>query len=94
MSEAAWFGFIPLVMDIGAPAARVRAADYGVVLPYPASAAQILDVIDGLKAGTIAPHGKGATPANLFPTAADEQLAKQILGIAAAREEKQPAAVA
>ena len=46
LSEALSHGFVPLVPDIGAPAERVRALGYGVVYPFPASAAEILQVIE------------------------------------------------
>ena len=46
LSEALSHGFVPLVPDLGAPAERVRALGYGVVYPFPASAAGILRVIE------------------------------------------------
>ncbi len=71
LSEAARYGFVPLVPDIGAPAERVRAAGYGVLLPFPVDAAQVLQVIDDVGAGRVPPYAEGSTPDQLYPTRAD-----------------------
>src|SRR4029077_20342490 len=42
LSEAVAAGLIPLVPDIGAPAERVRAAEFGVVFPFPLDAGEVL----------------------------------------------------
>jgi glycosyltransferase involved in cell wall biosynthesis len=82
LSEAVRSGFIPLLPDIGAPAERVRAAQYGVVFPFPADAATVLRVIDDIAAGTLAPVAEGATPAAFFPDAAKLRRAREVLGLA------------
>jgi hypothetical protein len=53
LSEAVAHGLIPLVPDIGAPAARVRAADFGVVFPFPIDPAGVLDLIGKIIAGGV-----------------------------------------
>jgi GT2 family glycosyltransferase len=70
LSEAVRAGFVPLVPDIGAPAERVRAARYGVVFPFPSTAAQVLEMIDGIAAGQIPVLAKDATPSQFFPSTA------------------------
>jgi GT2 family glycosyltransferase/glycosyltransferase involved in cell wall biosynthesis len=45
LSEAVRYGLIPLVPDTGAPAERVRAADFGVVFPFPIEPATVLETI-------------------------------------------------
>ena len=81
LSEAAQFGFIPLVPDIGAPADRVRAARFGVVFPFPIAADQVLEVIEGVLTGRIAPGAPGAGPELLFPAAEELVRTRRILGI-------------
>ena len=72
LSEAVKHGFIPLLPDIGAPADRVRQAEYGVTFPFPAEAQAVLDVIDGIAAGRVSPYAEGASPSRFF--VADEAL--------------------
>jgi hypothetical protein len=62
LSEALRFGFLPLVPDIGAPAARVRAMQFGIVYPFPSDAAQILQLIGDILAGRIAPSTENPAP--------------------------------
>ena len=65
LSEAARFGFIPLVPDVGAPAERVRASGFGVVFPFPVDPPQVLNLIEELTAGLASPYAD-ATPARLY----------------------------
>jgi GT2 family glycosyltransferase/glycosyltransferase involved in cell wall biosynthesis len=51
LSEVVRSGYIPLVPDIGAPAERVRAAGYGVVFPFPADPAGLLELLGEIAAG-------------------------------------------
>ena len=90
LSEAAQYGFIPLVPDIGAPAARVRDAKYGIVFPFPVNAEQVLGVIEDVRTGRVKPFAKGVTPGRLFPDEDDIGKTRQILG----RAEVRAAAVA
>ena len=53
LSEALRSGFLPLVPDIGAPAERVRALQFGIVYPFPSDAAQILQLIEDVLSGKI-----------------------------------------
>ena len=69
LSEAIRYGFIPLVPDIGAPAERVRAAQFGVVFPFPADAETLLRLIDDIAAGRALPHAEDAVPERFFPAA-------------------------
>ncbi len=68
LSEAARFGFIPMVPDIGAPAERVRAAGYGVVFPFPVIAAEVLQLLDDIAAARVPVLVPGATPGALYPS--------------------------
>jgi len=91
LSEAAKYGFIPLVPDIGAPAARIRAASYGAVFPFPFNAEQILGLIDEIRANRIQPVGPDGSPARLFPSVADTTRLRHLLGAPAAPEpQKRP----
>ncbi len=69
LSEAARHGLIPLVPDIGAPAERVRAAQYGVIFAFPATAERVLAIIDDITAGRVQTNAPGAGPERLFPDA-------------------------
>ncbi len=95
LSETVKHGFIPLLPNIGAPAERVREAKFGVVFPFPASAQEVLDLIEGIATGRIAPFAPGATPSQFFPTEKALQRAASILArpakAAAARGAKQSA---
>ena len=51
LTEAVAHGLIPLVPDIGAPAARVRAAKFGYVFPFPIDAGAVLERIRKLSTG-------------------------------------------
>lgn len=51
LSEVVRSGYIPLVPDIGAPAERVAAAGYGVVFPFPADPAGLLELLGEIAAG-------------------------------------------
>lgn len=53
LSEAVQHGLIPLVPDIGAPAARVRAAGFGAVFPFPIETAAVLDLIRNIASGKV-----------------------------------------
>ena len=92
LSEAVKHGFIPLLPNIGAPAERVREAQYGVVFPFPTDAQTVLDTIDGIATGRVAPFTKGATPSRFFPTAASLQRAAEILAAPQAAPLPAPAA--
>ena len=81
LSEAARYGFIPLVPDIGAPAERVRAARFGVVFPFPINAEQVLDVIADVLTGRTLAAAPGAGPELLFPTPGDLLRTRRILRI-------------
>jgi glycosyltransferase involved in cell wall biosynthesis len=54
LTEAAGLGLIPVVPDLGAPAERVRQAQFGVVYPFTADCATILTVLCGIGDGTVA----------------------------------------
>ena len=62
LSEAVAAGLIPLVPDIGAPAERVRAAEFGVVYPFPFDGGQVLGVIEDVSIGRLKPHADGVRP--------------------------------
>lgn len=62
LSEAVQYGLIPLVPDIGAPAARVRAAGFGAVFPFPIEASTVLDLIKGISHGQIDYVGAQGSP--------------------------------
>ena len=66
LSELVLHGFIPLVPDIGAPAERVRAARYGVVFPFPASAETVLATIDEIASGKRPAFTRGGAPKRFF----------------------------
>jgi len=68
LSELVKHGFIPMVPDIGAPADRVREAQFGVVFPFPASPEAVLATIDDIAGGRIEPVAKGAVPGRFFST--------------------------
>ncbi len=92
LSEAVKHGFIPLLPNIGAPAERVRDAQYGVVFPFPADAQTVLDTLDGIATGRIPAFTEGATPSRFFPTAASLQRAAAILAAPAETTLPAPAA--
>jgi GT2 family glycosyltransferase/glycosyltransferase involved in cell wall biosynthesis len=81
LSETVKYGFIPLVPDIGAPAERVRAAEYGVVFPFPINPEALLLLLDGIAAGRVAMHGRDSGPARFFPGAAERQRAAAVLAM-------------
>ncbi len=93
LSEAARFGFIPVVPEIGAPAERVRAAGYGVVYPFPIVALELLQVLDDIKAGKIPAFEKAATPADLLPDQNEVERTIRLLKDRVARPEDAAAAV-
>ena len=66
LTEAAQFGLLPIVPDIGAPAARVRAAGFGIVFPFPFGPADVLAVLADYVDGRI--EGGGGAPARLLPS--------------------------
>ena len=80
LSEAVKYGFIPLLPDIGAPAARVRAATLGAVFPFPVDAQAVLNLIAGIAAGHIPAFAKGASPRRFFPAAEVLQRTASLLG--------------
>ncbi|HQT46006.1 MAG TPA: glycosyltransferase [Acidocella sp.] len=67
LSEVVRFGFIPVVPDIGAMADRVRMAGYGVIFPFQAPPAAVLDLLDGIATGRAAAFEPGTGPAAFFP---------------------------
>jgi glycosyltransferase involved in cell wall biosynthesis len=83
LSETVKSGLIPLLPDIGAPAERVRAAEYGVVFPFPADPQSVLKLIDDIAAGRVATHAPGATPERFFPTPETLARTAEVLAIAA-----------
>ena len=84
LSEAARLGLIPVVPDIGAPAERVRAAEYGVVFPFPIVATSVLEVLGGLADGVIAP-GTGNLRDFLPPPEAADAVARLLRAAETAR---------
>ncbi len=68
LTEAAYFGFVPLVPDIGALAERVRGSGYGMVFPFPIRATEILGLIGDIGTGRIVPWRQGRGPASLAPS--------------------------
>jgi GT2 family glycosyltransferase/glycosyltransferase involved in cell wall biosynthesis len=79
LSETVKSGLIPLLPDIGAPAERVRAAQYGVIFPFPASPEGVLNLIDDIAAGRIAVCAPGAGPERFFPSEATLKRGAEIL---------------
>ena len=53
LTEAAKYGLIPIVPDIGAPAYRVRQAQFGIVYPFPVSPKEVLDCLISFVEGRI-----------------------------------------
>ena len=82
LSEIAKHGLIPLVPDIGAPAERVRAAEYGVVFAFPINPEALLQLIDDIAAGRVSPYAEGAGPARFFPGEAELRRAAEVLAVA------------
>jgi glycosyltransferase involved in cell wall biosynthesis len=62
LSEAVEHGLIPIVPDIGAPAERVRASGFGVVFPFPFTAAQVLDTIAAVADGRVKTQAADGSP--------------------------------
>lgn len=91
LSEAARFGFIPLVPDIGAPAERVRATGFGVVFPSPVDPPLVLNLIDELIAGRASPYADGAMPALLAPGEKQLRQTSDLLGAEAAQSGRKQA---
>ena len=92
LSELVEHGFIPLAPDIGAPADRIRRTGFGIVFPFPADAEAVLNLIDEIAAGRVAPVSAGAQPISFFPNGADlEHLSRIILGDRAATSAPNPA---
>ena len=92
LSELVEHGFIPLAPDIGAPADRIRRTGFGIVFPFPADAEAVLNLIDEIAAGRVAPISAGAQPISFFPNGADlEHLSRIILGDRAATSVPNPA---
>ncbi len=56
LSEAVHAGLVPMVPDIGAPAERVRAASYGVVIDFPIDPLAVLDAIVNFNYDAIIPQ--------------------------------------
>jgi hypothetical protein len=61
----------------------VRAAEYGVVFPFPADPQSVLKLIDDIAAGRVATHAPGATPERFFPTPETLARTAEVLAIAA-----------
>jgi len=70
LSQAAAHGLIPIVPDIGAPAERVRDAQFGVVVTFPISASEVLQMIDDLANNRVNARMGNVGPNDLLPTAA------------------------
>jgi hypothetical protein len=62
LSEAVSQGFIPLVPDIGAPAARVRESGFGLVFAFPIKAEEVLALIRDIASGRTAPFKPDTSP--------------------------------
>lgn len=88
LSEALSFGFIPLVPDLGAPAERLRAAGFGVIYPFPATAAAILQHITDTIANRIPGFAPNARPGLLQPGQAALDETRRILKLASARSNR------
>jgi GT2 family glycosyltransferase/glycosyltransferase involved in cell wall biosynthesis len=80
-SEALSFGFLPLVPDIGAPAGRVRAMQFGVVYPFPASAAEILALIEAVLARRVPWFKEGAQTEDSHPGLASVAQTRRLLNL-------------
>lgn len=89
LSELVKYGFIPLAPDIGAPADRIRQAGFGVVFPFPATAENVLGVIDEIKTGIINPVEPDARPHNFFSMEEDIIRLTQIILPTRAKAAKQ-----
>lgn len=88
LSEAVKYGFIPLLPDIGAPADRVRQAQYGVTFPFPADAQAVLEIIDSIAAGRIAAYAAGATPRRFFATEETLSRTAEVMALAGGNAKK------
>jgi GT2 family glycosyltransferase/glycosyltransferase involved in cell wall biosynthesis len=88
LSEALSHGFVPLVPDIGAPAGRVRAMQFGVVYPFPADAPEILRLIEDVLAGRVRRFKEGARPEDFHPGPASVTQTRKILNLPVAEPVK------
>lgn len=85
LSEAVACGLWPIVPDIGAPAERVREADFGTVFPFPINASEVLAAIDSAMEEAAGPRGE-AKPAD-FQRPEAVALHRALLGISSDAEE-------
>ncbi len=79
LTEVAELGLMPIVPDIGAPVDRVRAADFGIVYPFPASPLEVLRILASFSDGFMGP-GSGR-PQDLVPVAQSDNFMGGPLGI-------------
>ena len=91
LSEAVKHGFIPLLPDIGAPADRVRQAQYGVTFPFPAEAQAVLEMVDSIAAGRTAAYAEGASPRRFFATEEALNRTSEVMALESGRERKRGA---
>jgi GT2 family glycosyltransferase len=77
LSEAARFGLVPVVPDIGAPAQRVRAAGWGLVFPFPTDPRAVVSLLGQFADGAV--DGGGGDPAALLPSAATVEPLRALL---------------
>jgi hypothetical protein len=70
-----------LVPDIGAPAERVRAMQFGVIFPFPIDAAQVLQLIEDVIAERVPAYAGGAHPEDFHPGVKAVELTRKILDI-------------
>ncbi|MDR3572393.1 MAG: glycosyltransferase, partial [Anaerolineaceae bacterium] len=88
LSETVKHGFVPLLPDIGAPADRVRQAQYGVTFPFPADAQSVLDTIDAIASGRIPAYAKDASPSRFFTPPESLNRTAEIMAVASGDERK------
>jgi hypothetical protein len=69
------------VPDIGAPAGRVRAMQFGVVYPFPASAAEILALIEAVLARRVPWFKEGAQTEDSHPGLASVAQTRRLLNL-------------
>ena len=62
LAEAVAHGLIPLAPDLGAPAARIRAAKFGHVFAFPIDPGAVLQLILDIASGKVDPTGGNGSP--------------------------------
>lgn len=90
LTEAVSLGLIPVVPDIGAPAERVRAAGFGLVVPFPIDIETVMATLVGLADGTLSYSRDGGLPLN-FDTATTHDQMRRAYGEAQAAAAPAPA---